>query len=152
MCLNPPTERATPVATIPSTPAPLRVGVIGLGMGAVHLEAYAAMPDVEVVALAGKEEARLAELGAQYGVRHLLADWADLVTLPDVDAVSIATPNALHHPITMAALAASASRAITAVRHLTTRTYSVAAGRAYQTVRALRRSVWVKSSPLNSNG
>lgn len=106
MCLNPPIERATLVATIPSSPAPLRVGVIGLGMGAVHLEAYAAMPDVEVVALAGKEEARLAELGAQFGVRHLLADWADLVTLPDVDAVSIATPNALHHPITMAALAA----------------------------------------------
>ncbi|MFM2352946.1 MAG: hypothetical protein RLZZ608_352 [Actinomycetota bacterium] len=106
MCLNPPIERAPPVATIPSSPAPLRVGVIGLGMGSVHLEAYAAMPDVEVVALSGKEEARLAELGAKYGLRHLLADWADLVTLPDVDAVSIATPNALHHPITMAALAA----------------------------------------------
>ncbi len=94
-------------ATTPSSPdAPLRVGVVGLGMGSVHVEAYAAMPGVEVVALAGKEADRLAELGAEYAVPHLLADWADLVALPDLDIVSIATPNALHHPITMAALAA----------------------------------------------
>jgi len=105
-------ERTPLVASTPSprpattSPSRLRVGVIGLGMGSVHLEAYAAMEDVEVVALAGKEADRLAELGAQYNIPHLLADWADLVTLPDLDAVSVATPNALHHPITMAALAA----------------------------------------------
>ncbi|WP_439564887.1 Gfo/Idh/MocA family protein [Microcella sp.] len=94
-------------ATTPASPdAPLRVGVVGLGMGSVHLEAFTAMPDVEVVALAGKEEARLAELGAQYGVAHLFPDWQHLVALPELDAVSIATPNALHHPIAIAALTA----------------------------------------------
>jgi len=74
-------------------------------MGSVHLEAYAAMPDVAVVAIAGKEQDRLNELGAQYSVPHLFADWSDLVSLPGLDAVSIATPNALHHPIAIAALA-----------------------------------------------
>lgn len=91
-------------ATIPS--APLRVGIVGLGMGSVHLEAFAGLPGVEVVALAGKEVERRTQLGAQYGVPVLLDDWEALVALPDLDIVSIATPNALHHPITMAALAA----------------------------------------------
>ncbi len=86
--------------------APLRVGIVGLGMGSVHLEAYAAIPGVEVVALAGKELERRTELGAQYGVPVLLDSWEELVALPDLDIVSVATPNALHHPITIAALAA----------------------------------------------
>lgn len=89
-----------------TVPAPLRVGVVGLGMGAVHCAAYAAMPDVAIVALAGREGDRLLTLGARFGVPRLLADWAELVALPDVDAVSIAAPNALHHPIAVAALSA----------------------------------------------
>lgn len=85
----------------------LRVAVIGLGYaGTTHLESYAGIPGVEVVALAGKEADRLAELGARHGITHLAADWQDVVALDDVDIVSIATPNALHHPIGISALAA----------------------------------------------
>jgi predicted dehydrogenase len=97
---------ATTSADPAITPSPLRVGVVGLGMGTAHLEAYSAMPGVDVVALAGKEADRRTELGAKHGVPVLLDDWEALVALPDLDIVSIATPNALHHPITMAALAA----------------------------------------------
>lgn len=87
--------------------SPLRVGVVGLGgAGSAHLEAYLGLDDVEVVALAGKETDRLAALGAEHGIPNLLADWEDLVALPDVDAVSIATPNILHGPISIAALRA----------------------------------------------
>jgi hypothetical protein len=32
----------------------LRVGVIGAGIGAIHLSAYSQIPEVEVVALAGR--------------------------------------------------------------------------------------------------
>lgn len=85
---------------------PLRVGIVGLGMGSVHLEAFGAQPGVEVIALAGKEADRLNALGAMYETPHLFTEWEDLVALPDLDIVSVATPNALHHPITMAALAA----------------------------------------------
>lgn len=98
---------------MPSTPSPvnapgepLRVGIVGLGMGAVHLEAFAAMDDVRVVALAGREPDRLAALGRAHDVPVLFDDWADLVALPELDAVSIAAPNLLHHPIALAALAA----------------------------------------------
>lgn len=85
---------------------PLRVGVIGLGMGSVHVDAFSRVPGVEVIALAGKEVERRTQLGEQWGIPHLLDEWADLVALPDVDIVSIATPNSLHHPIALAALAA----------------------------------------------
>jgi len=94
----------------PATPAEalttLTVGVVGLGMGSVHLSAYSELDGVEVVALAGKEVDRRTELGNQYGVPLLLDDWEQLVALSELDIVSIATPNALHHPIAMAALAA----------------------------------------------
>lgn len=94
--------------TVP-TRGPLRVGVVGLGYaGTTHLEAFAAIEGVDVVALAGHEPARLAELGARHGIPTLMQEWEDLVALPDLDIVSIATPNALHAPIAIAALARGA--------------------------------------------
>jgi predicted dehydrogenase len=83
----------------------LRVGVIGLGFaGSTHLEAFSSLPGARVVALAGQEEARLHELGAASGVERLVADWEDVVAMDDLDVISIGVPNALHHPIAMAAL------------------------------------------------
>ncbi len=100
-----PTMTSSPLPT-PPEPAALRVGVIGLGMGSVHVAAFAGVPGVTVVALAGKEPHRRSELAAQFDIPHLFADWEDLVALEQLDVVSIATPNLLHHPITLAALAA----------------------------------------------
>lgn len=86
---------------------PLKVGVVGLGYaGTTHAESYLGIPGVEVVALAGKEADRLAELGRTLNVPVLLDDWKDLVALDELDIVSVATPNALHGPISIAALEA----------------------------------------------
>src|SRR3712207_1520703 len=83
----------------------LRAGVVGLGFaGTTHLDAYTALPGVEVVALAGQESERLAMLGETRRVPDLYADWEDLVAREDLDIVSIGTPNFLHHPIALAAL------------------------------------------------
>jgi len=93
-----PTQSGTPEAD-------LRIGVIGLGFaGTTHLDAFTSLPGATVVALAGKEEARLAELGESRGVPNLYADWEDLVARDDLDIISIGVPNDLHHPIAMAAL------------------------------------------------
>ncbi len=90
----------------PSPQGELRAGVIGLGFaGTTHLDAFTALPGVRVIALAGKEEARLAELGSSRSVPHLYSEWQDLVARDDLDIVSIGVPNDLHHPIAMAALA-----------------------------------------------
>jgi predicted dehydrogenase len=83
----------------------LRVGVVGLGFaGNVHTRSYKQVPGVEVVALAGLEADRLAQMGAEYGIPHLYAQWEDLLARDDLDAVSVCTPNFLHAPIAIAAL------------------------------------------------
>ncbi|HZA73577.1 MAG TPA: Gfo/Idh/MocA family oxidoreductase, partial [Propionibacteriaceae bacterium] len=89
-----------------STPR-LRAGVVGLGWaGQQHMAAYADLPGVELVALAGREADRLADLGKQFVVpSHLqFDDWPDLLAAADLDVLSIAAPTALHAPIAIAAL------------------------------------------------
>ncbi|ROQ36490.1 putative dehydrogenase [Frondihabitans sp. PhB188] len=89
----------------PTDTTELRVGVVGLGFaGTTHLDAYTALPGARVVALAGQEAGRLAELAETRGVEATYADWQDLVARDDLDIVSIGVPNDLHHPIAMAAL------------------------------------------------
>ena len=95
----------SPAAPSTSPNAELRVGVIGLGFaGTTALDAFASLPRVSVVALAGQESARLQELGESRGVPSLYHDWEDLVARDDLDIVSIGVPNNLHHPIALAAL------------------------------------------------
>jgi predicted dehydrogenase len=91
----------------PQTAAPLLVGVIGLGYaGETHMSAFSDHPATRVVAIAGKETERLAELATLFGAEVAATGWEDVVAHPSLDIISIATPNALHHPIAMAALAA----------------------------------------------
>jgi len=85
--------------------APLRVGVIGLGWaGQQHMDAYAELDGVELVAIAGKEEDLRRDLAKQYSVERHFGDWTDLLTGAELDAVSVAVPTFLHAPITVAAL------------------------------------------------
>lgn len=90
----------------PATQATMiRVGVIGIGWaGQQHIAGYLAQPNVEVVAVAGKEEDLLASLGREYGIPHLFERWEELLEVPGLDAVSIAVPTFAHAPIAIAAL------------------------------------------------
>jgi predicted dehydrogenase len=85
---------------------PLRVGVIGCGAGIFHLEGYAEEPRAKVVALAGLDTPRCEQLAAKFGVAEIYRDYQDLLDKADVDVVSIAVPNHLHLPVTLAALKA----------------------------------------------
>lgn len=88
-----------------TTSHPLRAGVIGLGWaGQQHMDAYAALPGVELVAIAGMEDGPRAELGEKYGVERRYRDWKELVADGDLDVVSVAVPTFLHAPITIGAL------------------------------------------------
>ncbi len=83
----------------------LRVGIIGLGWaGETHLKCYKQFPQVEVVALADPRDAQLAKVGAAHGIEHLYLDYNDMLARTDIDIVSVATPNYLHAPISIAAL------------------------------------------------
>ena len=84
----------------------LRVGVIGLGVGARHLEAYARDPRCEVVAVCDRDPERLARVAAGVPGARALTEAADLLGLPGLDAVSICSHDPDHAPQALAALAA----------------------------------------------
>ena len=84
----------------------IRVGVIGLGMGRHHIAGYQTHPDAEVVAIADLDEARLTEIGDQYGVPNRYATAEEMLAGEALDVVSVATPNNFHRPLTVAALEA----------------------------------------------
>lgn len=80
----------------------VRVGVIGLGIGKVHLQHYQALDDVEIAAVADVNVQLAEALGAKYGARA----YADAVAMLDaerLDAVSICTPPKPHAALTLAA-------------------------------------------------
>jgi predicted dehydrogenase len=80
--------------------------VIGAGIGALHLAGYTKLPQVEVVALAGLDDDRVRRVAAEYRVPTTYREYSDLLADKTIDAVSICLPNALHAPVSIAALEA----------------------------------------------
>ncbi|MBI5852774.1 MAG: Gfo/Idh/MocA family oxidoreductase [Planctomycetes bacterium] len=80
----------------------LRIGVVGLrSRGWDHVTGFAALPGVRVVALCDVDRAvlgqRVEEFQKKYGATpRTCADVRELCDMPDVDAISIATPNHWH--------------------------------------------------------
>lgn len=84
----------------------LRVGVIGLGVGERHLEAYARDPRCEVVAVCDRDPGRLEAVAARHPRAAALAHAGDLIGLPAIDAVSICSHDPDHAPQVVSALGA----------------------------------------------
>ncbi len=86
----------------------LRVGVIGTSSFTqrFHLTSLRNHPDVDIVALCGRNRARAQEVASRFGVPRVYTDYRELVASPEVDAVLVVTPNNLHYPQTIAALEA----------------------------------------------
>jgi predicted dehydrogenase len=84
------------------------IGIIGCG-GIVlqnHLPGLALCPEAKVTALCDTNPAVLQKASQQTGVAATHANYADLLARGDVNAVIIATPNLVHAPIALAAIAA----------------------------------------------
>lgn len=92
-------------------PRPLRVAVIGAGGIARlrHIPGFKraeALGLAEVVAVADAIEASARSAADDLGVASWATDYRELVARPDVDVVSVATPNVSHEEISIAALEA----------------------------------------------
>ena len=86
---------------------PLRVGLIGVGVGASQLlPAFTSSPYVTFVAAADVRPEALERLSREYGVQTYSS--AEALCSSDVDAVWIATPNQFHAEQTV--LAANARK------------------------------------------
>jgi predicted dehydrogenase len=58
------------------------------------------------VAVCDTNEEQARPVATRFGIGQVYADWQEVVHHPDVDAISICTPNALHAPLSIAALEA----------------------------------------------
>ena len=84
----------------------VRVGVIGTGMGRLHMQAYSEIPNVRLVAICDLNEPEARSFAEKYGAPHVFTDYRDMLSLEELDAVSIAVPNYLHASMSIAALEA----------------------------------------------
>jgi predicted dehydrogenase len=75
----------------------IRVGVIGIGqIGKKHLDIYKNIPDVNVVAIAGRDTGRTEQVAKEYGIENWYTDFRKLLNREDIDAVDICLHNNLH--------------------------------------------------------
>jgi len=92
----------------------IRIGLIGSGfMGRAHALGFAHAPrvfDLPVTlvldTLADIDEATAAKMARQFGFENATGNWEDLLTNPAINLIDITSPNALHKPMAMAAIAA----------------------------------------------
>lgn len=85
----------------------IRVGIIGVGqIGKQHLENYARIGGVDVIAAADIDEAELAGVAEKFRIPHTYTDFRQLLARDDIDAVDVCLHNNYHAPVTIAALQA----------------------------------------------
>jgi predicted dehydrogenase len=87
-----------------------QIGVAIIGCGSIvlanHVPGLKLAPRARLVALCDSDPATLERASRETGVTATDADYAKTVARDEVDAVIVATPNFLHPPIVLAALAA----------------------------------------------
>jgi predicted dehydrogenase len=85
----------------------LKAAVFGAGfVGRVHIEGIRRLGNVEVAALADETDERARQLSDQLSIPNSAGDYRRILDDASIDAVHICTPNALHRPMALDALAA----------------------------------------------
>ena len=86
----------------------VRIGVIGAGAIAqlAHLPVLSKMRGAQLVALCDNDGAKARALADRFDVPDVFTDIEDLLEFDELDAVIVATPNHLHEPHVLSALAA----------------------------------------------
>ena len=92
-------------------PGAVKIAVIGLGrMGSLHARTIATrVASAELYAVVDPDPAVRAVIGAELEVPHAAADAHEVLGLPELDAVVVATPTSTHGPLVTAAAAAGKS-------------------------------------------
>lgn len=86
----------------------IRLGVVGAGAIAqvAHLPALERIRGAQLVALCDNDGPKARALAERFGIPDVFTDIEDLLEYDDLDAVIVTTPNHLHEPHVLSALAA----------------------------------------------
>ena len=84
----------------------VRIGVIGTSFISdfYHLSILSALPEVELIAVCGRNGERSREVAEKHSIPRVFTDYREMIRSGLLDAVVIATPEDLHHPMTMEAI------------------------------------------------
>ncbi|MBT3285706.1 MAG: Gfo/Idh/MocA family oxidoreductase [Victivallales bacterium] len=76
----------------------LQVGIVGLGwVAGAHIEALAAVNGARVAAVCTRRPLSAADVAAQYGVEaKVYHDYSEMIADPELDVITICTPNKFH--------------------------------------------------------
>src|SRR6184192_2108524 len=87
--------------------APLRVAIIGSGIGAMHAKGYRWLPELfDLPVLCALDEERSRKVCARYKIPEFSMDFEAVLAREDIDVVDICTPPGQHYSMCEAALAA----------------------------------------------
>lgn len=86
--------------------ARVRVAILGLGMGAFHLDVLRKSPRAQVTMLCDLREDHARSLAERMGVPEYCTDYHAVAANPNIDAVVVALPVFLHAPVTIELLEA----------------------------------------------
>lgn len=83
----------------------IKTVIFGAGfMGKVHAEGVRRLGNVEIVGAAAFDDEEAQKFGRETAIERVTSDYHSLLKDPEVEAVHICTPNALHFPMAMAAM------------------------------------------------
>src|SRR6266508_2735835 len=83
----------------------LKTGLVGTGLwGRMHALAYRSHPATELVAVCDQDEARCRAFAEEFGITKTYRTAAELAADPEVEAVSVATPDFAHREPALAVI------------------------------------------------
>jgi predicted dehydrogenase len=83
------------------------IGLIGCGLwGSIHARTYKASPLVRLITVCDQDIDRASQFAKNYGFNSYTTNLQELLANPDIQAVSIATPDPTHTPLVLTALEA----------------------------------------------
>ncbi|MBO0720059.1 MAG: Gfo/Idh/MocA family oxidoreductase [Blastocatellia bacterium] len=85
----------------------IRIGLIGTGFArSAQAPAFKLCEGAEIVAVCSGQYPNALRTAQEYGIKHICENYEELLAIDEVSLVVVSAPPALHHPITLAALAA----------------------------------------------
>ncbi|MES2177265.1 MAG: Gfo/Idh/MocA family oxidoreductase [Gemmatimonadota bacterium] len=112
-----------PSQEVKQTSDPIRIGVVGAGAIAqlTHLPVLTKMRGVELVAVCDNDRPKARALADRFGVPDVCTDIEDLLATEGLQAIVIATPNHLHEPHVLSAIASGVDALVERPLSLTAR-------------------------------